>query len=185
MSIILGPYRLSPEFLDKRKLRRRCVEDVCSAECCAEGVFLTLYDAQRIIARGDEIQPYLVEPFDFSKWDISRPGYIGTPVLNGYQPNEQCGFLMRDKRCAIHKFAIDKNIVVNQIKPYFCLMFPLTLIDLDVNVNEIAVDPKAYDTCLIESTQETWLYELLESDLRRVIGDTWYEELVKLAPALH
>jgi len=177
MSIIVGPYRLSPEFSERRKLQLHCNTEACNAKCCSEGCFLTIHDARRIIALGDAIQPYLVEPYDFSQWNISRPGYISTPVRHPYAPDEQCWFLMNNKLCAIHSYALDQGSAVESVKPYFCLMFPLTLVDIDINVNEIAVDPKAYDTCLVEAEQEKPMYEILESDLRRVIGDQWYEEL--------
>lgn len=182
MSILIGSLRLSPEFLQKRRLRRKCDDDqACSAECCAQGVFLSLYDAQRIVAKGDELNPYLMEPFDFAQWDLSRPAYLSTPVYQPDTPREQCWFLMRNRLCAIHAYALERKIPVKDIKPYFCLMFPLTLTDLDINVTEIGVDIKAYDTCLVESEQETWLFEQFEPDLKRIIGDAGYAELQALA----
>ncbi|MBI5305243.1 MAG: hypothetical protein HY868_24140 [Chloroflexi bacterium] len=181
MPILIGPHRLSPEFIEKRKLRRHCTDNTCSADCCAEGVFLTLYDAQRIVQLGDALQPYLVEPFDFAKWDLSRPSYLSTPVYQPDTPHEHCWFRMRNKLCAIHSYALEHGIKIEELKPYFCRMFPLTLIDIAINVTEIGVDIKAYDTCLVESDQEHWLFEQFETELRRVIGDDGYVQLRALA----
>ncbi len=179
--ITIGPYRLSPEFFEKTRLVNRCKTD-CAEECCNEGVYLTVHDAQRILDRRDEIQPYLVKPFDFDSWNLSRPANISTPVRDEDKPTQQCWFLTRDKCCALHALALDKNIPVSSIKPYFCQMFPLTLVDIDVNVTEIAVDNKAYLTCLVDGEEESYLYEQFEAELRRVIGDAAYAEMERRFP---
>lgn len=177
MSVIIGPYRLSDEFFQKRKLRNRCDGGRCNGDCCAEGVFLTRYDARRIVAVGDALQPYLAEPYDFAQWDFTRSSFMETPVLHRNTSHEQCWFLMRNRHCAVHKYALDRGIPVQDLKPYFCRLFPLSLVDIEINVMELTIDPKAFNTCLVEADEETWVYELLESDLRAAIGDEWYEEL--------
>lgn len=181
MSMRVGPYHVSPEFFAKRKLKRRCNDDMCDGACCTEGVYLTLYDAQRIVAHGAELQAYLEDPYDFAQWDFSRPSFITTPVHSPNTPNEHCWFLLRNRHCAIHTYALDRNLPIKDIKPYFCRLFPLTLVDLDVNLTEIALDPKAYDTCLVASEREHWLYEQFETELRQFIGEECYNELVTLA----
>jgi Fe-S-cluster containining protein len=181
MPILIGPYRLSPEFLEKRKLRRNCTDDTCTAACCAQGVFLTLYDAQRIVKLADQLQPYFAEPFDFSSWDLSRPSYIGTPVYKPDTQDEGCWFLTRNKLCSIHSYALEHGIKVEDVKPYFCRMFPLTLVDIDINVTEIGVDIKAYDTCMVASDEEHYIFEQFETELRRVIGDEGYAQLSAMA----
>lgn len=181
MSVIVGSFRLSPEFFVRTKLRNRCALE-CNARCCEEGVSATLYEVARIRAHAHEIQPYLIEPLDYDKWDLSRPADIGTPLLNENKPGEQCWFLRANRLCALHTFALDKGMPVSAIKPYFCRFFPLTLIDLDINVSEIAVDGKAYDTCLVPDERETWLFKQFETELRRVIGDANYLELERRYP---
>ncbi len=180
--VIIGRYRLSPEFFRKTRLRNRCRLQ-CAEACCDEGVYLSLYDAHRILARRDEIQPYLEQPLDFDAWDLSRAADISTPVRNEGTPQQQCWFLDKNKCCVLHKLAIDKQIPVSSIKPYFCLMFPLTLTDIDINVNEIAIDGKAYTTCLVPCSEETYLYTQFESDLRRILGDEGFAELERRFPA--
>ena len=182
LSINLGPYRLAPELVQKRKLRNRCLGGRCNGDCCTEGVLLTQYGARRIISIGDALQPYLVQPYDFTKWDSTRSSFMDTPVLHRNTPHEQCWFLMRNRHCAIHKYALDHGIPVEDVKPYFCRLFPLSLIDIEINIMELTIDPKAYDTCLIAADEETWVYELFESDLRGAIGDQWYEELKRRYP---
>ncbi len=181
MSIHIGAFRLSPEFLTKRKLRRQCDDYSCNGACCAEGVFLTVYDAQRIVQHGSAIQKYLVEPYDFASWNMTRPGYVSTPVYSRDPQHEHCWFLMRNARCAVHTYALEQGIPVQDLKPYFCRMFPLTLVDLDIDVTEIAIDPKAYDTCLVPAEQENYLFTQFETELRRTIGDAGYAQLGALA----
>jgi hypothetical protein len=137
---------------------------------------------ERIKAHLDEIQPYLIERLDPAKWDLSRPADISTPLLNENRPGEQCWFLRRNRLCALHSYALDKDMPIGAVKPYFCRFFPLTLIDLDINVTEIAVDGKAYETCLVESAEEGWLFKQFEHELRRVIGDVNFDELERRYP---
>lgn len=177
MSVIVGSFRLSPELFVRTKLRNQCIEQCHDGHCCEEGVSATLYEVARIKEHAADIQPYLIQPYDFDKWDLSRPADIGTPLLNENKPGEQCWFLRANRLCALHTFALEKGMPVASIKPYFCLFFPLTLIDLDINVTEIAVDGKAYDTCLVEGEREGFLFRQFERELRRVIGDANYREL--------
>lgn len=182
MSIIVGSFRLSPEFFIRTRLRNQCAANGCSGDCCSGGVTATLYEVARIKAHAQEIQPYLIEPYDFDSWDVSHSADIGTPVWNENKPGEQCWFQRENRLCALHSLALEKGMPVPSIKPFFCLFFPLTLIDLDINVTEISVDGKAYETCLVQSEQETYLFKQFETELRRVIGDANFDELLKRYP---
>jgi len=182
MSVIVGSFRLSPEFFTPTRLKYQCAVLGCDGDCCSGGVTATLYEVARIKAYADQLQAYLVEPYDFDTWEIAHPSDIGTPVLNEEKPNQQCWFQRANRLCALHSLALDKGMPVPAIKPYFCLFFPLTLIDLDINVTEIAVDGKAYETCLVPSDTETYLFKEFEQELRRVIGDANYDELLRRYP---
>lgn len=179
--ILVGNFRLSPEFFIKTRLVNRCREQ-CHSDCCDEGVWLSVYEAERIQKRAEEIQPRLVEPFDFQSWDLSRPAYLGTPLLYEDTPRQQCWFFTRERRCALHSLALEKGFPVSAIKPYFCSFFPLTLLDIQVNETEIALDAKAYETCLRETDGESWMYLQFENELRHVIGDENFEELRRRFP---
>lgn len=181
MSVIVGSFRLSPELFVRTNLYNSCVVK-CNSHCCDGGVTATVYEVARIKEHANEIQPYLMEPYDFDTWDVSHPADIGTPLLNENKPGEQCWFLRENRLCALHTYALDKDMPVPAIKPYFCLFFPLTLIDLDVNVTEIAVDGKAYETCLVPGEREGFLFRQFEQELKRVIGEANYWELERRYP---
>lgn len=182
MSVIVGAFRLSHEFFNRTKLNNQCKVQCVGGHCCEEGVSITLYEVDRIKAHADEIQPYLIEAYDFSSWNLARPADASTPLLHENKLGEQCWFLRENRLCALHSYALDNGLPVAAVKPYFCRFFPLTLIDLDINVTEIAVDGKAYDTCLVPSEREGWLFKQFETELRRVIGDANYEELERRYP---
>ncbi len=181
MTVSIGSFRLSPEFFQKTRFVNRCLAE-CARECCTEGVWLSIHDAHRIVEHGDQFQTYLIQPIDLQQWNLSRPANISTPLMEEGTPNERCWFLMQNGLCALHSFALDKNMPVQRIKPFFCLMFPLTLVDIDINVTEISIDNKAYKTCLIEGTAETWLYEQFAPELRRILGVEGYAELERQFP---
>lgn len=182
MSVTIGQFRLSPEFFNRTRLVNRCLKD-CANLCCDEGVFLTLYDAQQVLDHREEIQPYLIKPLDFDSWDISRTAFITTPVFDEGGPHQRCWFFTKGQRCALHSLAVDKNLPLRSIKPFFCVLFPLTLVDLDFNVTEITVDAKAYKTCLVEGNEEGWLYVQFEPELRRILGEDGYAELTRKYPS--
>ncbi len=58
----------------------------------------------------------------------------------------------------MHTLTIEKGVLVVSLKPFFCLFFSLTLIDIDVNVTEIGVDGKSYETCLKPTDNEGYLF---------------------------
>ena len=178
--VIIGSFRLSPEFFVKTRFVNRCLHQ-CAAACCDEGSWLSLYEAHRIGDHRDEIQPYLEQPLDFDAWDLSRPSFLYTPLVDPETPRQRCAFFTRERRCALHALALDKAIPLRAIKPFFCILFPLTLVDIDINLTELALDAKAYETCLVEGEQETWLFEQFEPDLRRILG-AGYDELLRRFP---
>ncbi|MCC7162732.1 MAG: hypothetical protein IT331_09585 [Anaerolineae bacterium] len=181
MSIVVGGYHLSPELFRKTNLKNSCVEQ-CNSACCSGGVSITVQQVERIKQYADELQPYFIEPYDFSKWDTSRGADLGTPLLNEDKPGEQCWFLRSNRLCGLHTFALDKGMPVAFLKPFFCLFFPLTLIDLDVNVTEIGVDGKAYETCLVPGEGEGYLFRQFEQELKRIIGEAHYWEMEQRYP---
>jgi Fe-S-cluster containining protein len=179
MFVTIGNFRLSPELFVRSRLVNRCLRR-CAGDCCDEGVFLTLYDARRIIERRDEIQPYLTRPFDFDTWDISHPANIATPLQNEGTLDQRCWFFTQGRRCALHALALDRNFPIKSIKPFFCLLFPLTLVDIDFNLTEICLETKAYQTCLREGEKEDWLFKQFGPDLTRILGEDGYEELEQM-----
>ncbi|MCL4393762.1 MAG: hypothetical protein M1482_02945 [Chloroflexi bacterium] len=178
--VTVGSYRLSPEFFVRTRLVNRCLHE-CAAACCDDGSWLSLYEAHHIKQHAQEIQPYLEQPLDFDAWDLSRPAFLYTPVIEADTPQQRCWFFTRDRRCALHALALDKKIPLSSVKPFFCSLFPLTLVDIDINLTEIAIDAKAYDTCLTTQENESWLYEQFEPDLRRILGEG-YSELQRQFP---
>ena len=172
--VTIGSFRLSPEFFVKTRLVNRCFRQ-CAAACCDEGTWLTLYEARQIGDYRDEIQPYLEQPLDLDAWDLSHPAFLYTPLLNPGTLHQHCWFFTQERRCALHAVALDKKIPLRAVKPFFCMLFPLTLVDIDINQTEIAIDAKAYETCLVQGEKETWLYEQFEPDLRRILGAEFAE----------
>ncbi len=181
VSVIVGSFRLNPELFVRSRLRNQC-NDGCTSKCCSGGVTATVYEVERIKSHADQIQPYLIEPYNFDEWTTPHAADIGTPLMNEDKPGQQCWFLRGNKLCSLHTLALDQGQPVASIKPFFCLFFPLTLIDLDINVTEIGIDGKAFETCLVESDTEGWLFKQFESDLRHRIGDANYWELEQRYP---
>ena len=184
MSIIVGAFHLSPELFRTNQICANSLYRTNVTRAAVAAVYrITVHEVDRIKEHADEIQPYLIEPYDFDTWDISHAADIGTPLLNENKPGRAMLVFARRTACALcTRLHWTRECRSLAIKPFFCLFFPLTLIDLDVNVTEIGVDGKAYETCLVPGESEGYLFRQFEQELKRVIGEAHYWELEQRYP---
>jgi Fe-S-cluster containining protein len=117
----------------------------CQDSCCQYGADIEVPRLQALEALRPELEAYLDVPRD--KWFrdgdgeddlgiLNEPEYPGgaytrtavAPLPDGRSSHnkEACVFLDPVGRgCRIHRFAIERNIDVHDIKPMVCLFFPL------------------------------------------------------------
>lgn len=122
----------------------KCMEcTFCQDSCCQYGADIEMPRVRALEAIADELEPYLGTPR--SEWFRTDPEDIGildeaeypggqytrtsvVPKPEGRSEHftEACTFLDPVGRgCRIHRFALERNIDVHDIKPLICLIFPL------------------------------------------------------------
>ncbi|MDW8396645.1 MAG: hypothetical protein RMM31_10435 [Anaerolineae bacterium] len=135
--IVVGKYEIDPKLL-RREPIRRCRLEVCRAACCADGVWVDLAQAERILAHAPMIQPFLPEPRRdpaswFAELHDDDPGfpsgrYTGTTTVEDavLASRTACVFLRpEDRRCALQVAAIANGMHSWALKPFYCCLFPL------------------------------------------------------------
>jgi hypothetical protein len=123
--------------LDQELLSQRfapgCSMCNCNGNCCSEGVLVDIKEKELILANTELIRSYL-EPQqekDPAKWfdnavendaDFPSGRIDGTAVYNG-------GCVFRDGQglCTLQKVSIAEGNHKFDLKPFFCIAFPLTI----------------------------------------------------------
>jgi Fe-S-cluster containining protein len=124
--------RIDPEIFMQR-FSPGCSMCSCNGTCCSEGVLLDLKEKEIVLDHADLIQRYL-EPQqenDPAKWfdnmierDLDFPSgqCDGTAVWGG-----SCVFLDSKGLCTLQKVSIAEGMHKFQLKPFYCIAFPLTI----------------------------------------------------------
>ena len=158
----------------------------CNAECCKGGVWVDINERERILAAADIIQRHM-EPHqekDSSQWfenneiidhDFPSGKAIGTQV----RPHS-CVFLKSDGRCVLQTAASAEGLGRFNLKPFFCIAFPIT-----IDHGELQVDDPDYtdrqECCSAISPGERTVFEVCGEELEYVLGKAGVEELERLA----
>lgn len=101
----------------------------CHDACCTHGADVTAVDLANMTARADELEQSLQLPRDqwfthHYSFDTDWPGGKATRTRTA---DGHCVFLnVSGRGCLIHRFAIEKDIDVHEIKPMVCLLWPVT-----------------------------------------------------------
>jgi len=128
----ISKLKVDPE-LFKQRFSPGCSMCNCNGDCCSDGVLIDIKEKELILANAGLIQTYL-EPQqekDPGKWfdnvieyDMDFPsGQIdGTAVYGG-------GCIFRDSKglCTLQKVSMAEGNHKFDLKPFFCIAFPLTI----------------------------------------------------------
>lgn len=117
-----------------------CDMSVCSGQCCNWGVYMDRDFQPLIMKYESEIINVMDEfqPKDCSKWfeneleeDSDYPsGYaIGTELYVNSNGTTQCVFKDKNHFCSLQVMAMGKGIHKWEIKPKYCIMYPMTIVD--------------------------------------------------------
>ena len=110
----------------------------CDGMCCSFGVYVDTDEYQNILANADSIKKYFDETqtTDVSLWfekefiadsDFPSGKCIGTEVFN-----DKCVFLNKNKKCTLQQMSIAEGKHPWEFKPYFCITYPLAVINKKV-----------------------------------------------------
>lgn len=154
-----------------------CMEcGFCKDKCCSYGVDIDKKNIERILKHSKALEKYigiskgnwfLDEEFIF---DEEFPGNLITRT-NTY--NNHCIFLNRDGRgCLLHKFCIEKNIDIHELKPIVSCLFPITFDDGFLHPSD-----EIEDGSLICKNAGISLYRGVKEELKYYFGEEFIFEL--------
>ena len=165
-----------------------CNISICSGQCCNWGVYMDRDFEPVIMKFENQIKDVMDEHQlkDTSKWfekeleeDTDFPsGYaIGTELYINHQGITQCVF--KDKRgyCSLQVMAVENGMHKWEIKPKYCIMYPLTIID-----NVLTVDndhSERLDYCGIHKKENytQTIFDAMGEEIKFIIGEEGYNFL--------
>lgn len=165
-----------------------CNLSICSGQCCNWGVYMDRDFEPVIMKFENQIKDVMDEHQlkDTSKWfekeleeDSDFPsGYaIGTELYINNQGVTQCVF--KDKRgyCSLQVMAVENGLHKWEIKPKYCIMYPLTIID-----NVLTVDndhSERLDYCGIHKKENytQTIFDAMTEEIKFIIGEEGYNIL--------
>lgn len=118
----------------------RCRLELCRSRCCRFGVWADLEEQKKILDNRDLVLPFLRdETKDASTWfgkteeDSDCPSGLAveTQAVGGY-----CAFFNPACGCALQKGAGEAGLHEWELKPRFCIMFPLVVSEGELTVDE-------------------------------------------------
>jgi hypothetical protein len=151
---------------------------VCPMTCCARGAYVDLGERDRILEHADEIRKHMDETqsLDSSTWfekdelndhDFVSGKCVGTNVLNG-----KCTLADKHGRCTAQLASVALGRHKWDLKPIYCVMFPVETIDNVLKFNPRHQNERPCCTALPEF--ETPLFEACREEIVHVLGEDGY-----------
>jgi len=173
---------------------KRCVLGKCHAACCLAGVWLDRNEVEDILKNASHIQPYMTSgvnnPLEWFDGRIEEDPFSPSGIVHHSFVKEDkthygetaCVFLRKDDKCALQVTAEKMGLHPWRFKPFYCILHPLDLTDegvITLDTSDALLDEPG--SCLRPASKSISLVETFEPELRYLIGDTKYAEMVLLA----
>jgi hypothetical protein len=165
-----------------------CDIGICSGECCDWGVYMDKDFRNIIMKFENEIKEVMEEGQikDTNKWfeedlendtDFPSGFAIGTELYTTKAGKEQCIFKDSKGFCSIQVMATKHNMNKWAIKPKYCILYPLTVID-----NVLSYDDdhsKRLNYCGLQHPNNftQTVFEAMKEEIRYVFGDDCFQFL--------
>jgi hypothetical protein len=165
LAMKIDPLVFSARFPD------RCRLELCGSRCCRFGVWADVAERDAIVASRDLFTPYLrPEAADPESWfgatnedgDCPSGLAVETMAVKGY-----CAFFNPACGCVLQKAAADAGLHEWHLKPRFCIMFPLVLLDGELTVDE---DMKSL-WCMREKNRTRPILHAVDREVRYLFGE--------------
>lgn len=165
-----------------------CDISICAGECCDWGVYMDLKFKDVIMYHKDDIIDVMDDGqiIDTNQWfeneiekdaDFPTGFSIGTGVYVTSENKEQCVFKDKNNFCSIQNAAIKKGMHRWGIKPKYCIMYPLTIINGILTYDD--THSKRLSYCGIHKKENftQTVFEAMREELIFVLGKEGYDFL--------
>ncbi|MGQ8363979.1 DUF3109 family protein [Glaciecola sp. 1036] len=126
--------RFSPQ--NSEQNYKACNYRHCEARCCYDGVYVTDAEVKSITAYVEKFPQYFEHlPQEFivkGDWEgfsgdktAVREHQYKSPDFPSHFNQTRCVFALTDGACSLHKLALDEDLMVSDVKPKSCSLFPI------------------------------------------------------------
>lgn len=154
----------------------------CNGECCNYGVYTDLKEHENILAIKDKIIPLMDETQskNISDWfepaeeddDFESGVAVGTEIVN-----KKCAFLDKNGLCVLQRLALDEGEHKWKYKPIYCVLFPLTIYQNTLTIDDEHIDRLSY--CNKFPISDSSIFDACKEELEFFFGKEGFEELLK------
>lgn len=154
----------------------------CNGECCHYGVYTDLKEHENILAIKDKIIPLMDETQskNISDWfepaeeddDFESGVAVGTEIVN-----DKCAFLDKNGLCVLQRLALDEGEHKWKYKPIYCVLFPLTIYQNTLTIDDEHIDRLSY--CNKFPISDSSIFDACREELEFFFGEEGFKELLQ------
>lgn len=154
----------------------------CNGECCHYGVYTDLKEYEHILAIKDKIIPLMDETQskNISDWfepaeeddDFESGVAVGTEIVN-----DKCAFLDKNGLCVLQRLALDEGEHQWKYKPIYCVLFPLTIYQNTLTIDDEHIDRLSY--CNKFPISDSSIFDACREELEFFFGAEGFKELLQ------
>ena len=163
----------------------RCDISICDGQCCDWGVLMDKDFKKVILDHKEEIIEVMDEKQikDPDKWfekeleedhDFPSGWAIGTEVYKTKHGKEQCVFKDKNNFCSIQNAAEKKGYHKWGIKPKYCIMYPLTIIENVLTYDDEHSQKLSYCGMHKKENFVHTVFEAMKEEIKYVLGEEGY-----------
>lgn len=184
-----GGYKIDP-IIFTQGFVPGCDMKICAGQCCNWGVYMDSEYKSVILENKDMIMDSMDEGQvrDTKKWfdkeltkDTDFPsGYaIGTEVYDTKAGVTQCVFQDAKGFCTIQLASVKNNMHKWAIKPKYCIMYPVTVVDNIITYDDDHSSNLDYCGLHHKENFTQTVFEATQEEIKYVFGDEMYNFLLK------
>jgi hypothetical protein len=158
------------------KFTCRCI----GGECCQYGVYADSKEYEKILSVKDEIIGLMDESQskNVDDWfeapekddDFESGIAVGTNIIN-----DKCTFLDKHGLCTLQRLGLSKSLHKWTYKPIFCVLFPLTVYQGALTVDDEHID--RLTSCNRYANESHTIFDSCREELRYLLGEDGFGEL--------
>lgn len=153
----------------------------CTGECCYYGVYTDFKEYEMIMGIKDKVIPLMddSQTTDVNEWfeapekdtDFESGIAVGTQLFK-----DKCVFLNKDGLCVLQKLALRENEPQWKYKPVYCVLFPLTVFENTLTIDDEHID--RLDSCNFEIEKQVPIFDFCKEEIKHLLGEDGFDELL-------
>jgi hypothetical protein len=184
-----GGYKIDP-IIFTQGFVTCCDLKICSGQCCDWGVYMDSEYKNVILDNKDMIMDSMDEyqTRDTELWfdkeltddtDFPSGKAIGTEVYETPKGNTQCVFKDSNGFCTIQLASVKAGKHKWSIKPKYCIMYPITVVDNTITYDDSHSENLDYCGLHHPENFTQTVFEAMHEEIKYIFGDDMYNFLEK------